>query len=208
MTLGRKLCEGAHAVTLAVWLGALVMAAIVVAGVFPMMRELAPTVGTYAAYPSEHHPVIVAGHVGEYVFTALAAVQFTGVLISALTLIAAGWTLGMPVRRVSTMLRACGIGLAAMCVSAQLFWLDPRMNAELRAFWSAAEQGQVDQAERHRAAFQRMHPLASNLLAGSAIGVVLAIGAQVFSLGADARSSRAGGDQPGLEEPRLAGGVV
>jgi len=214
MTTERKLAEAVHALTLAVWLGSLVMAAIVVARVFPMMREFGPVLESFQGYPSEHHPVIVGGHVGEHVFTSLAVIQFFGVLFTAGSLVLGIWLWGIPLRRVSTLLRASGLGLAVMCVSGQLFWLDPMMNAELRAFWEQARLGEVERADRHREAFNALHPTASNLLAGSFLGVATAVVAQVFSLaqgGASAPGRRDRGSapqgQPELEEPRLSTSV-
>ncbi|MFG0326981.1 MAG: hypothetical protein ACF8SC_06920 [Phycisphaerales bacterium JB037] len=207
---GRLLAEIVHAIVLAVWLGCIVMAAAVAARVFPMMRELEPTLPAYAEYPGGNHHLIVAGHVGEFVFTALAVVQFLGVILASLTLLLIVGRLGLSPRRLVTMLRAGGIGLAAMCVSAQLLWLDPAMNAELRAYWTNAREGNVEQAEIHRDAFRDKHPMATNLLGGSALGLLIAIGAQVASLSATRRrfAADAAPGEPELEEPSLGRGML
>lgn len=202
MTRGRLIAEIVHVLALGIWLGALVMAGAVAAQVFPSMRQLDPVVPTLAGFSGEHW-LVVAGRVGELTFFTADLIGLIALAIATITLIGAIAVLGLPMARISTMLRAVALGGAVMLMAYQLFVLAPTMNRHLHEQWDAAAAGDNELAEAHREAFAALHPTATRVLAGLALCAGFALGAGVWSIGV-----RDPGEGSPYPEPALGAGEL
>lgn len=198
---GRRACEAVHLTALAVWLGSLVMTGVAVAIVFATSRELDPQLPAYAGYEGEHWR-LAGGQIAARVFLATDIIQFGAVLAAGISFAVATLFFGLPMRRLSTFLRAALL-LGLICVlSYQFFLLAPEMNANLRQYWSAALAGDTAAAEGFRAAFDQDHPVATRLLVANTIQVLALLVVGVWTLGE--RDQEPGAGASGLEEPLLA----
>lgn len=150
----------AHAASLGLWLGALVITGASAAIIFPTMRETAPTLGAYAGYSGEHWK-LAAGMVQARVFAVadvftaacavLACVALAGLWMNA------RWTGPIAKARVALIVAAC------MILGYQLFVLGPIMSQNLRQYWTLAASGDNAGAEQLRSLFEADHPKASAL---------------------------------------------
>lgn len=184
----RRLIETIHLICLGTWLGAIVMTAAVAAQVFPRIKTLDPRIPSYSAYEGDHW-LIVAGHVGEFTFLTCDIIQFACVVMALLTLIACVLAGGLPLKRLTTLVRASALAACLLLVAYQVLILAPEMNQQLREHWRAAKAGEHDAAQAARDAFNALHPRASLVLAATAVGVMFAIGSAVWSMGRSARES-------------------
>jgi hypothetical protein len=183
---GVALLEALHAVGLAVVLGAAVMSGVVAAIVFPAMRELRPTLGLFEGFGGDHAN-LAAGWIAARVFAAADIGQFAGTVLALATVLGLV-TIGRVPRTKGTGARVVLVCVVVTLVSYKLFVLGPRMDANLRAYWAAAQQGQTDRAESFRAAFAADHPGASRTIGATAIAALAALGVGV---GSAARRGRA-----------------
>lgn len=206
--LARRILETIHLSALGVWLGAVVATGVFAAVVFGAVRELDPSLPAFAAYEGSHADLL-AGFVQNQVFAAVDIAQFACAFLALASMIGL-LTLGkLPLNRWSTGLRMLGLSLAMGLVSFYLLVLMPRMAENVRAYWSAAEQGQTEQAAASKAAFDADHPTASNTLQGVAASVALALIAGAFSASSggiatkDEESRTTRKSAPVREEPAL-----
>lgn len=183
----RRALEAAHAVTLGLWLGVLVMGAVVAGRTFPMMRDLDPAL---PAYGGDEHWRIAAGHVAAFIFSVVDVAQFVAVLLAVLTLTAIVRLRGAMLGRVSALVRAIALGVAMLLVAAQLLLIGPRITASMHRSWAAAQQGDLAAAEAQREAVAFWHPWASRTLGATALCVLVALGAGVWSASGAAREAR------------------
>lgn len=188
MNRGRAICETAHLALLGLWLGALVMTGATAAVVFTEMKSLTPALPAYAAYTGEHW-ALAGGRVMQRVFFFADAAQFICGLGAALTLLLSVATFGLSVRRVSTLVRGALVFIAVALAAYAIIGLGPRMNSNLRAYWSAAERGDMEDAARPRAAFDADHPVASAVMSATAAAVLLALIAGAWSVARQGASS-------------------
>ena len=191
----RKLCECVHLVALAVWFGAVAMAAVVAARVFPVMRELDPTLGAYPDYAGDH-ALLAGGRVAGGIFLIADVVQFAcGFVVLATTIALVGW-LGWQLRRWSTGLRMFAIGAALLAVSYHLMVLAPRMQQNLSAYWDLAKAGETERAGEYRDAFLAEHPTASRTLGAIGVSVFLALSFGIWSAQGASRPEPSPGELP------------
>lgn len=187
--LARRIAESVHLTALGLWLGALVTAGITAAVIFPTMRDLDPALPAYAAYTGSHAD-LAAGFVQNKVFYAVDIVQFacaTLALVSLLLML----TLGkLVIPRWSTAIRMVALGAALLITSYWLMMLAPQMQTDVRAYWSAAQAGDLETASTAKAAFDRSHPLASNLFKSTALAVAVALVAGAWSAVSIERDAR------------------
>lgn len=208
MPTGRKIAECIHLVALGLWLGSLVMTAIVAARVFPTMSRLGPVLPDFQTDPADHWR-IVAGHVGEFAFFSNDVIQFLGVLLATVSLVASVWLYKLSLRRISTAIRSMLLGAAGMLVAYQIMLLAPEMNAELKAFWAAARAGDEQAAALHRNNFAALHPRATATLSATMLAVLGCMVAGVWSITSDPAFSAS--PRPGeakLEPPALGTGPL
>ena len=206
LPLGRRLCELAHAASLAAWFAAVVGAGLTAALVFPEMKSLDPTLGAYPSYGGEHWR-LGAGRIAARGFLIADAVQLAAAIVAVATLVGS-LLLRLPARRVSTLLRALFTGGAATLLAVRFFYLAPRMNAPLRGYWEAAALGETERAEKLAADFGAYHGAASNIYTALALLTLAALLTAVWSIamGDATRSRRAALPEPTLETPALASG--
>lgn len=194
---GRRLCEVAHATAVAVWFAAVTGAALNAAVIFPKMKQLEPTLAGYPNYTGEHWR-LAAGQVAAQGFLVADAVQLVAAVAAVASLLGL-FMLGLPLRRLSTGVRAAGVGGAALLLGYHFFVFAPSMNRPLRGYWEAAALGENERAATLAAQFAAMHPTASLLLSLIALCTLLGLVGAVWSISGprDARP-------PTLEEPALA----
>ncbi|MEQ8769880.1 MAG: hypothetical protein RIB60_05160 [Phycisphaerales bacterium] len=185
----RRTAETTHLLAIAVWFGAVAMSAVVAAVVFPLMRDLDPTLGAYPAFEGDH-AVLAGGHVGARVFLIADIVQFVCGLIVLATTIALVGFLKLPTRRWSSAIRITAVGGAVLVASYHVMVLAPRMDDNLKSYWTLAEHGETEQAEAARARFSADHPTASRTLSGTAALLLVAFVSGAWS--AQGREREAG----------------
>lgn len=209
--LPRRILETIHLSALGIWLGAVIATGVFAAIVFGAVRELDPTLPAFAAYGGSHADLL-AGFVQNRVFAAVDIAQFACAFLALASMIGLITIGKLPLNRWSSGLRMLGLSLAMGLVSFYLLVLMPRMAENVRAYWSAAEQGQSEQAAESKAAFDADHPTASNTLQGVAASVALALLAGAFSASSGAlatkddkarAASKARPTPPAREEPAL-----
>jgi hypothetical protein len=200
MSRGRRICESIHIAVLGVWLGAILLAGAAAAVVFPLMKDLNPTLPRFAKYDGPHW-LLAGGKVGQLVFFALDLVQFVCVLTAGATLVVSLVWMGLPVRRWSTFLRIALLLALVGVLAYQFGVLAPDLQANLRSYWAAAEAGDNVSAAAFREAFDRGHPLATRLLGSTAAAVLASIAVATWSI-ADTGPEPERAGSP-LEEPRL-----
>lgn len=124
---------------------------------FPTMKSLGPVLEAYAAWPDPHWP-IAAGAVANVLFRSLDWMALGVAVIALLSLAPPG---SRPARGLVGML--CAVSIIGLCavVAINWAWLRPTMHEHLGAFWTAAGSGDIDAGRAERAAFDRLHPIAS-----------------------------------------------
>lgn len=154
--------------------------------VFPTLKELDPSLPEYTAYTGEHWR-IAAGQVASRVFRFSDGVQLGCAAIAVLSL-AAGLVPRSPSdRRFSLKARVAFLIGAIAVLTCQRFFLAPRMNADMLAYWGAARAGDNERAAEFRAAFDAAHPLATRLLVAQALCVLGALVTGAWSAAARER---------------------
>lgn len=176
MPFSRSTLESVHIVALGLWVGTLGMAGAAAAIVFPMMRDLDPTLAIYAAYP-EPHWRLAAGHVAASLFFISDLVQLVcaGLAGLALTLMVLLKRAAWPDRALAG--RFVIMTLLLALLSYRFFILAPRMDQSLAKYRSAAQIGDVASAATHAAEFNDDHPIASNTMSAT---FVLALGGLIL----------------------------
>jgi hypothetical protein len=172
-----------HVGALAVWFGVLVMTGSSAAIIFPDMRTLDPTLGTYPAYTGDH-ATLAAGHIASRLFV---IADFTGFAMLFLATCGLGvWMAKMARRRRGLAgVRGAIWLLLVGTMGYQIFFLSPAMSSELLSYWDAARQGLNDSAEVHRLAFAEMHPTASRVMGGLALLTLCGLVSGLWSLTTD-----------------------
>ena len=131
---------------LSVWLGAVAMSGVVAAIVFPLMRELEPTLGAYPNYEGDH-ALLAAGRVASKVFFAVDTIQFVCASLALATVV---------------VLVVCGYSLNTLA-------------RVLRVYWENAAAGNTVVADRFKDEFLAQHSKASNILGALALMVMVNI---------------------------------
>jgi len=173
-----------HFASLGVWLGALGMAGVTAAVLFPTMRELDPTLPAFASY-TEPQWAIAAGHAAARVFAISEVVQWVTGGLALGSLIFALWRRARAGFRVGP---AGGIRVALVVVAVtltcyQALVLGPRMDRNMHAYWNAARAGEVAAALEHKRAFDADHPRASRAMSQTFAAIALALALGCWSAG-------------------------
>jgi len=184
-----RVAESVHLFSLALWLGGVVMSGVVAAVVFPLMRDLDPTLGAYPEFTGDHAN-LGAGRIAARVFLIADGVQFVcgfGALAALAVLILRG---ALSNRRLTHGVRVVAMAVALTSLSYQLLLLAPRMDRNLSAYWAAAEAGDNQSAETARLAFNEDHPTASRTLSITAFAVATTLAFGLWSCQAPHRPRR------------------
>jgi|GEM_PF-569788 len=210
MTPWHRFTQMAHLVSLGLWLGTVVMSSAAAAVIFPTLKRLDAHLPAYEAYDGPHW-LLAAGMVAERVFLIGDLVQFPCAIVAVVTLavLIGVFRAGGP--RVSLALRVLGLTVAVAALAAQLLIVSQAMNRSITAYRAAALAGDTEAALRHQAAFNDLHPIASNLMATVMVSVLVALAAGAWGAGGTGDAGTATGsntpasppDGPRLEEPML-----
>lgn len=184
MTRGRAICQGVHLAAVSLWLGATVMTGVAAAIAFPTTRDLAPALPDFSQYPTDHW-MIAAGMVMNKVFAVLDYASVALAVIAAQALVIAAMPCRLRLGAPSSIVRLLALVTAVGALAYSLFMLRPAMNAHLRDFHAHAMAGRIAEADTARAAFDALHPPASNALSVIAAALVVLVIAGVWSLATD-----------------------
>lgn len=179
-----------HGIALALWLGCVATSGLAAAIIFPTMKSLDPRLGEYASYTGDHW-MLAAGHVAARIFAATDLAQVVGAAVAGITAACMVASRQADPRRAwSRAWLGCLVISGALLV-VQVAWLRPTMDADLHRYWDHARAGDNAAAEGARAAFSRRHPTASNLMAGTAVCVLAALGLVVPACAPSVQARRA-----------------
>lgn len=176
-----RIAETTNLVALALWLSVLLGAGASAALLFPTMKGLEPTLASFEAYPHDHWK-IAGGLVASRLFLLGDIVQLACVCLTLLALIVSALTGGLPASRGSLALRLLFLCGAWLLASYQIMVLGPRMQTNLNAFYTAAKEGQVEEARAFQAAFDTEHPTSTRVLGGTLLGVFGGLAVSAWSL--------------------------
>lgn len=193
-----KIVNAIYWLALIVWISALISAGVAAMNVFPALDGLPLQLEQYAAYPAGEHPRLAAGRIMEGVFFLVDVLQFIAIPLTILALLAQLLFFRLPLKRISNALRIAAIVIAAGLFACHATMLAPKMNRELRSFWSAAETGRIDEAHAHRNAFNAYHPRADAILRINLLLLLVAAGASAAAL-----TPAAARGETTLQPPRL-----
>lgn len=145
--------------------GVIAMTGVVAAVVFPAMRELDPTLAGYERYDGPHWS-LAAGVIAEQIFNV--GFLVTGIVLSLSLAAVVGLVLlrrvgGVPIVRLGLVLVTLGLFLT------HVGWLQPRMDGAAGEYRRAAAAGENEAAASAKGEFDAMHPVASKLVAASAL---------------------------------------
>lgn len=174
MKAWKALCETVHLAALGIWAGFLGATGAQAASTFPIMKRLDPILPGYAKFPHDHWKV-AAGSVVQRGFLILDVVQFVCAVLSVGTLGCLLALFGLPRRRPATIVRACAMGLALAGAAGSIIIVSPQLNAAIRLKWAAMATGDAAAVGVHGAAVDQLHPIASKLLAGTLVCVLIAL---------------------------------
>jgi hypothetical protein len=195
-----RIAETVHLLVVGLWLGSLVMGAVVAAIIFPTMRELDPSFSIFSAFTGNHAD-LGAGFIQARVFYAVDLVQFVGAFVGGVTL-----ALSIALRRVwnrpSSLIRSVVFACAVLMFSYQFFVFAPRMDENARAYWQAAEAGDNQAAIEAKDAFSADHPVATQTFGFIGFFVFGSFIVGVWSL-LPAGTTRKGTATPEPTEPKV-----
>lgn len=168
-----RIAQIAHLLALSVWLGAVAMSGVVAAIVFPLMRELEPTLGAYPNYEGDH-ALLAAGRVASKVFFTVDVIQFvcaTIALATIVVLVVCGYSLNTLAR----VLRVIVLCMTLALLSYHLLLFMPGLMQMLQGYWDNAAMGNTQVADRFKDEFLAQHSKASNILGALALMVMVNI---------------------------------
>jgi hypothetical protein len=164
----KRIAQTLNALSLAVWLGVVVMTGVFAAVTFPTIKELNPTLASHAKYTGEHW-LIVAGNVAAKGFFISDMVQFVCAALAIASIgvlwIATPGGLRGKLQAARVVALACVISL--FCY--YFFVLAPGMSENLRQYWQAAAAGDNATALKFKALFDADHPTSSRVLSSLAV---------------------------------------
>lgn len=158
---------------LSVWLGSVAMSGVVAAIVFPLMRRLEPTLGAYNAYQGDH-ATLAGGLVASRVFFTVDTIQFVCAAL-ALGSIAMLVAMGYSLNTFARVMRVLVLCMTLALLSYHLFFFMPSLTQTLNGYWDFAAAGNTAQADVFKDRFLASHGLASNLLGGLTLMVLINI---------------------------------
>jgi hypothetical protein len=192
----RRSAEAVHLAALGLWCGILVTIGVMAGVTFKTMRELDATSPLYANYEGDAF-LIVAGKVmntaflfGDY--AGLAALFIALVTVVIIHAVSRHRPIGP-----ATVLRWVALGMLIAITVFTAFVMRPAMNADLDAYWQAAERGDTATAQTHKQAFDKRHSRAAFLLSTQ-----FALAGAAFLTGALAATGPSAREQRALDADR------
>ncbi|MCH8823384.1 MAG: hypothetical protein IH984_07735 [Planctomycetes bacterium] len=202
-----KLCNMVYWLALALWLGALMSAGIAAGSTFSVLTKMDISIARYSEFvPNETavpkaHENLAAGHVLEPVFWITHAVQFITIPLVILTLAAQLLFFRQQKNIFSNLIRTVCIIIAACLFAYQTFALSLPMNQDMRAYWEAAAEGDIQTALFHRSELRSRHETATIILLSTLSLVVIATAASAAAM----TPLTVKKSEPILQTPQLAG---
>lgn len=183
-----KLCNMVYWLALALWLGALMSAGIAAGSTFSVLTKMDISIARYAEFvPDEAdipnaHSNLAAGHVLEPVFWITNAVQFVAIPLVILALAAQLLFFKQHKNKFSNFIRTACIIISAGLFAYHAFAVSQPMNQDLRAYWQAAEEGDIQAASDHREGLLSRHGTAKNILSATLLLVVIVTAASAVTM--------------------------
>jgi len=195
----RNLCNAVYWLAITLWVSVLMAGAVAATGVFSKLLHTDLALSDYQSFDHAEHGRLLAGMTMEPIFTFVDMAQIAAAALALLTLALQLTVLsrGPEWKRPSNLVRAGCIIAAILLLSFRMLTITPTMNRDLRAYWHAAQVGDVAQANEHRLAFDRNHPIVSKMYSATFVLLLIAVGASAVALGTSQDSV------PPLEKPRL-----
>jgi len=167
-----------NVLSLTLWAGILVMTGAAAAFTFPTLKGLRLSVAGFAV-PDADQWSLVGGMVAAKFFLVadIAGYVLGGLATVSLAILVFRRTSLPPVLNMSRMHLSARVftTAVAMCILCyQLFILGPRMNENLKGYWSNAASGDQPAAAKFKASFDVDHPQASNVLTALAVATLAA----------------------------------
>ncbi len=159
--------------SMSIWLGAVAMSGIVAAIVFPLMRQLEPTLGAYPSYEGDH-ALLSAGRVASKVFFTVDTIQFVCASITLACMIVMLIT-GYKINTIARFFRILVLSMTLAILSYHLFLFMPNLTMTLQGYWEFAAQGESARADQFKDRFLESHSAASRLLGTLTIAVLINI---------------------------------
>lgn len=175
----RAALETVYISSLALWLGLIVMTGLVAASVFPMVKDMQPTLAKYQAYAGEHWK-IAAGRIANRAFV-LSSIGEGLCLIAAATALVF-LTLHRQLTYIAAAARWAATAVLLCILGYSVLVLRPRMAANAGQYWKAAEEGDTARADAFALAFNADHPTASGTLAVTAVALLVALAVAAWTL--------------------------
>jgi hypothetical protein len=172
----RPLLDALFVLGLALWIAAIVSAAVSAMNVFPGLDPMPITHADYAAWPLAEHGRLAASLVMERVFFTVDLLQFMAIPLVVVTGIARLALSPELRRRRRAWMAAVAIFLATAGFAAYAASIAPPMNRALRQFWTEAAAGNLDAAREHRERFDEGHRIADPLLRLNLVLLLIGLG--------------------------------
>ena len=183
-----RLAELLHVLALSIWLGAVAMSGVVAAIVFPLMRELDPTLGAYPDYDGDH-ALLGAGRIASTVFFTVDSIQFACGFVALATL-AVLVVLGYSLNTLGRVFRLIVLCMTLALLSYHLFFFMPGLQETLAGYWHFAGEGDTVQADAFKDRFLESHDAASRIIGALAVMVAVNIAISVWTLTAKPRADK------------------
>ena len=202
MSSWRAFCHTIHLAALGIWAGAIALAAATAAVAFPTLKHMDVRIPSLPPGSESDHFRFAAGAVAQRVFNIGDIVAFGCAMLSALALLALVGAFKIPMKRPANALRALALTIAIASLAALLLVVTPSINAASEAHLAAVIAGNHEDAARHRAAVDDLHPLASMLMSIELVSVLIALLCGGWSLATGAQRSGAfAADAPNPSNP-------
>ena len=159
--------------------GLIAMTGVAAAVLFPAAKRLDPVVEAFAGYPGEHWR-IVAGQPANQLFLICDMASLGLLAVAAITLALRLWIKPRFRSSASAAMRIAAIVALVFATGYGAFVLDARMNSTAHAFWAAAEEGRIAEADALRDAFAQDHPKSTVALTVRLSCALVAFGAGLF----------------------------
>ncbi len=181
------------------------MTGVAAAILFPTLKALEPKLATYPAYSGEHW-MLAAGKVAEKLFYIADIISFACATIGLATLLFAIVVYRASLKNPLMAVRISVFTVAIALLSFKLMVLQPRMNVNLRTYWTAAAAGDQKRADEFQAAFSADHPTASNTIGALTlvVGLLFFLAALPAGTGALSGTTLVEPRRSPYEEPLLA----
>ena len=183
-----KLCNVVYWLAMVAWLSVLVSAGIGAYSAFSVLNDMDISISRYSGFvPDETtipnaHSSLAAGHVLEPVFWITNAVQFVAIPLVILALAAQLLFFKQHKNKFSNFIRTACIIISAGLFAYHAFAVSQPMNQDLRAYWQAAKEGDIQAASDHREGLLSRHGTAKNILLATLLLVVIATAASAAAM--------------------------